>query len=438
MAGLLDAFGDDNTRFSLGLLAAAGPRFDGANDGQRIQEALMGMDAYKQNKQRSKLQQMQMEAYQAQAERVKAQTAQELAAQAEAQRVNGLLRNAGRVPAGMGAGLSPDVLGGLPPEMQTGTAVPALRSGGAIDFQSLYQQGVPFERLKSLAETSNLGKQEVKDWQDIEGAGGAKIRQGFDRFGQPVGTGVNGYVAPVQVNQGDKVSFVKPSAGVTLPVGMSPSERDSSARGWAGVRQAGERIAMDRDKLTNPRATGPMSVTLQKELIESDDTAQTSKSVISSLQRAKAINEAAYSGWGASTRAKIVSNVGSSDGADATVELDNILTGQGLEQMKAIFGAAPTEGERKILMDMQASSDKTPKQREAILDRAISAAERRATYAQSKAGAIRGGTYLTDGVPQVASPAAQTPPAGKTVVKSGTYQGRKVVQYSDGTTGYAD
>lgn len=438
MAGLLDAFGDDNTRFSLGLLAAAGPRFDGANDGQRIQEALMGMDAYKQNKQRSKLQQMQMEAYQAQAERVKAQTAQELAAQAEAQRVNGLLRNAGRVPAGMGAGLSPDVLGGLPPEMQTGTAVPALRSGGAIDFQSLYQQGVPFERLKSLAETSNLGKQEVKDWQDIEGAGGAKIRQGFDRFGQPVGTGVNGYVAPVQVNQGDKVSFVKPSAGVTLPVGMSPSERDSSARGWAGVRQAGKRIAMDRDKLTNPRATGPMSVTLQKELIESDDTAQTSKSVISSLQRAKAINEAAYSGWGASTRAKIVSNVGSSDGADATVELDNILTGQGLEQMKAIFGAAPTEGERKILMDMQASSDKTPKQREAILDRAIAAAERRATYAQSRAGAIRGGTYLTDGVPQVASPAAQTPPAGKTVVKTGMYQGRKVVQYDDGTTSYAD
>lgn len=438
MAGLLDAFGDDNTRFSLGLLAAAGPRFDGANDGQRIQEALMGMDAYKKQQAQSKMQQMQMEAYQAQAERLKAQTAQELAAQAEAQRVNGLLRNAGRVPAGMGAGLSPDVLGGLPPEMQTGTAVPALRSGGAIDFQSLYQQGVPFERLKSLAETSNLGKQEVKDWQDIEGAGGAKIRQGFDRFGQPVGTGVNGYVAPVQVNQGDKVSFVKPSAGVTLPVGMSPSERDSSARGWAGVRQAGERIAMDRDKLTNPRATGPMSVTLQKELIESDDTAQTSKSVISSLQRAKAINEAAYSGWGASTRAKIVSNVGSSDGADATVELDNILTGQGLEQMKAIFGAAPTEGERKILMDMQASSDKTPKQREAILDRAISAAERRATYAQSKAGAIRGGTYLTDGVPQTAPTTAQTPPAGKTVVKSGTYQGRKVVQYSDGTTGYAD
>jgi len=32
----------------------------------------------------------------------------------------------------------------------------------------------------------------------------------------------------------------------------------------------------------------------------------------------------------------------------------------------------------------------------------------------------------------------QDAPAGKTVVKTGVYQGRKVVQYSDGTTAYAD
>lgn len=66
MAGLLDAFGDENTRFSLGLLAAAGPRFDGANDGQRIQEALQGMDAYKQRQTQAQMQKMQMEQMQSQ------------------------------------------------------------------------------------------------------------------------------------------------------------------------------------------------------------------------------------------------------------------------------------------------------------------------------------------------------------------------------------
>ena len=48
---------------------------------------------------------------------------------------------------------------------------------------------------------------------------------------------------------------------------------------------------------------------------------------------------------------------------------------------------------------MQASADKTPTPRKSIIERAISAAERRAKYAEDKAKAIRGGTYLTEGVP---------------------------------------
>jgi len=71
MAGLLDLFGDDNARFSLGLLAAAGPRFDGANEGQRIQEALGGFDAYKQKQTQSQMQKMQMEQMQNQMARQK-------------------------------------------------------------------------------------------------------------------------------------------------------------------------------------------------------------------------------------------------------------------------------------------------------------------------------------------------------------------------------
>lgn len=163
------------------------------------------------------------------------------------------------------------------------------------------------------------------------------------------------------------------------------------------------------------RGTGAMSPTLQKELLEADDTVQAGAGTIASLKAALAKNDKAYSGFGAKTRATIRSNLpGESDSADATVLMENIMTGQGLESLKAIFGAAPTEGERKILMDMQASVDKTPAQRAEIINRAIAAAQRRLVYASNKAKAIRDGTYLETGIPAAAAPAGK--PGGFTYI----------------------
>lgn len=48
--GLLDVFNSDEGRLGLGLLAAAGPRSDGAGFGQRLQEGMGSVDAWKQNK----------------------------------------------------------------------------------------------------------------------------------------------------------------------------------------------------------------------------------------------------------------------------------------------------------------------------------------------------------------------------------------------------
>jgi len=181
-----------------------------------------------------------------------------------------------------------------------------------------------------------------------------------------------------------------------------------------------------------------MSVTLQKELLESDDLVKSSSEVVRALESAKKQNQDAYSGYAAKARAVLRSNLpGESASADATIDIDNLMTGQGLEQMKSIFGAAPTEGERKILLEMQASVDKTPKQREAIMDRAIAAAKRRAEYATKKAAAIRDGSYLTDGIPETQDPPTK-PPAGKTVKRTGTSNSRKVVEYTDGSIEYAD
>lgn len=145
------------------------------------------------------------------------------------------------------------------------------------------------------------------------------------------------------------------------------------------------------------RTAGPaqLSATAQKELFEAEDVAQSSQNVIASLDEALSINDKAYSGYGAKARAIARSNIpGESEAANATIALDNIMTSQALESLKAVFGGMPTEGERKILLDMQASADKTPAQRKDIINRAKQAAARRMKVNQEKAAKLRSGEYF--------------------------------------------
>lgn len=239
---------------------------------------------------------------------------------------------------------------------------------------------------------------------------------------------------------GDRVVAVDKNAlpnGMSFAMGQSADSRATNDRirsdNALGRAQSAAQFGITSDQAERrlgQKPTGPMSVTLQKELLESDDAAQSSKAVVSTLTNALKLNDKAYSGYFAKGRATLTSNLGGSESADATINIDNMMTGQGLEQMKTIFGAAPTEGERKILLEMQASADKTPMQRKDIMERAIAAAERRGKYAEAKAKAIRNGTYLTEGV------GADSP--GKTVKRTGTSNGRKVVEYVDGSIEYAD
>jgi hypothetical protein len=150
----------------------------------------------------------------------------------------------------------------------------------------------------------------------------------------------------------------------------------------------------------DPRKTEPMSQAMQKELMETDDAIVAATGALDSLKKAEALSKDAYSGYGAKTRATLASNVPGfgSKSADATIQFDNIMTEQALSSMKAIFGAAPTEGERKILMDVQASVERTPAQREETLKQAQAAIQRRLAFNRAKADAIRSGDYLTKGV----------------------------------------
>ena len=167
-----------------------------------------------------------------------------------------------------------------------------------------------------------------------------------------------------------------------------------------------------------------LSATEQKEFYEAEDTVASAPNLLSALEEAKTLNKTAYSGAMADERAWLASNVGNIFGAetpnaDATVNMKNVVQSQALENLKNIFGGMPTEGERKILLEMQASTEKTPKQREDILNRAMAMAQRRIDASKQKMeGISTGSIYQTQGsVPQEVMP-AQTPQGAPAQVSS--------------------
>lgn len=131
-----------------------------------------------------------------------------------------------------------------------------------------------------------------------------------------------------------------------------------------------------------------------REVSDQEDVAGAAYSAVKALEDALRLNEVAYSGPGAMLRAKARSALpGQSEEADAAILMDSIITEQVLSTLKATFGSAPTEGERKILIEMQASLEKTPEQRRAIIERAIAAAKAKSERARARAESIRSGTF---------------------------------------------
>lgn len=134
---------------------------------------------------------------------------------------------------------------------------------------------------------------------------------------------------------------------------------------------------------------------------EADDAAFSAENAIGQLKQAIALNKQAGSGYFAGTQSFLARNdpTGFFDDkkGQATTEFTNLVLNQALGSLKAIFGAAPTEGERAILVELQASVDKGPQERQAILDRAVALADRRLAFQKDRGAELRGGTYYQPG-----------------------------------------
>lgn len=210
MAGLLDAFNSDEGLLGLGLLMAAAPSPQNIGVGARLGSALNWVQGQKDSRVDREAQMMRMEAYRQQQEQAKAAQQRDMQFQQALQQ-----------------GASPSQLANIFPEK--------------IDL------------LKKLADAPNFGRQEVARTVDVVGPNSQKMVRQLDKFGQPVAEDVAGYVPPQLLTLGNRQMFATPQAGASYEVGMSPAERDASARGWKAQSLAEQRMAYDMSQGDKPQ-----------------------------------------------------------------------------------------------------------------------------------------------------------------------------------------
>lgn len=146
--------------------------------------------------------------------------------------------------------------------------------------------------------------------------------------------------------------------------------------------------------------TPALSVSDRKAILSADEGIESGKGVLGNLKEAMDLSKKAYEGPTAGPRSVLTGMFGSEAGL-ATQNYDNVVTNNALSSLKTVFGGNPTEGERKILLDVAGSSSKPDAVRQEILKRAYSAAERRISVMQERANEMRGGTYYQPGNGQV-------------------------------------
>lgn len=157
---------------------------------------------------------------------------------------------------------------------------------------------------------------------------------------------------------------------------------------------------------TLPAADKGVTAGDRQAIRESDDIVMQGEATLGLLGQALSLSPQANQGFLSGTRAWLGANLpdnafpdfmSSPESGKATIEYDNIIKDQALGQLKAIFGAAPTEGERAILLEIQGSSNQPRDVRENILRRAQAAVQRRVDFNSARAEDLRSNDYYKTG-----------------------------------------
>jgi hypothetical protein len=210
-----------------------------------------------------------------------------------------------------------------------------------------------------------------------------------------------------EVRNGELVTFVPPiPPGILPPTGGAPQApaAPAGAQPPSVMQLPGGGTATQTS--LGPRRLTPAEVALKE---TTEDAIAATQGARQSLEEALRLSGQAYAGPYAEQRATISSLFpGDNRTATATKQFGALMTKQALDQLRTIFGGNPTEGERKILTEMQASPNMDRAVRDALIRDAIKAAESRLPRLQQRLGEIQAGTYGV-AAPPSAQPTAPQP-----------------------------
>lgn len=160
---------------------------------------------------------------------------------------------------------------------------------------------------------------------------------------------------------------------------------------------------------------------------EADNAVQSGRAAVGALAKALELSKTSFAGPTAGLRASITGLTGPGAGQNTQL-MNNLVQEQALQSLKATFGGNPTEGERKVLLDLQGSANMPQDVRETIWKRAIAMAEQRITMHQQRADQVRGGTYYKPGGGSAASGGAPSPTQGKIEERKSLPNGKTAVK----------
>lgn len=325
--GLLgDSWDDPKTMATLQLASGL---LSSGNFGENLSAGLRGYQGVMGAQKAQALEDMKAKLYGAQIEETQAQALQR---KAEAAKVQEALKREAMFRASMGEAVrgQADV-----PALDVGAALPGLnaglppvpgRAGKPIDYQALLAQYPEQAALiKQLAEAKDLGRPEVARTIEAVDGNGRPVTRQFDKFGNPVGGDLQQWKQPMSVSQGDRTTFVNPATMQpmgSLPINMSASERDSSARGWAGLtlQEKNQNAPQfhNGEWVSKPTSMAPNSAMMP----QGGQAVRDSNDALSLISQAKAIlPNATGSGIGSWVDAGARFVGGTTDGAEAAAQL---------------------------------------------------------------------------------------------------------------------
>jgi hypothetical protein len=170
----------------------------------------------------------------------------------------------------------------------------------------------------------------------------------------------------------------------------------------AGMSVAAANLALGQARFTQQqteaRRLTPQELTLKT---ETENAVAASDSAMRSLKQAYQLNPNSFdASLPDLAQRKILEAAGSKDTKLVnTRTMENLLGEQALSQLKTTFGSAPTEGERKILMDLQGIGAKSRAERAIIMRNAYKSLQSARERQQKRLNEINQGLYREVGTP---------------------------------------